>query len=41
MDFGETAYKDQAPPPAKNKTVDEVRQQLRFAWKNVNLDTLW
>ena len=20
---------------------DEVRQQLRFAWKNVNLDTLW
>ena len=32
----ETTYKDQAP-----KTVDELRQWLRFAWKNVPLDTLW
>ena len=29
-------YKDQAP-----KTLDELRQWLRFAWKNVTLDTLW
>ena len=27
---------DQAP-----KTLDELRQWLRFAWKNVTLDTLW
>ena len=31
----ETTYKDPAP-----KTLDELRQRLRFAWKNVNLDTL-
>ena len=30
----ETTYKDPAP-----KTLDEVRQWLRFAWKNVTLDT--
>ena len=29
------------PPQKKKKTVDEVTQRLRFAWKNVNLDTLW
>ena len=29
-------YKDQAP-----KTLNELRQWLRFAWKNVTLDTLW
>ena len=32
----ETIYKDPAP-----KTLDELRQWLRFAWKNVTLDTLW
>ena len=32
----ETAYKDPAP-----KTLDELRQRLRFAWRNVPLDTLW
>ena len=32
----ETTYKDPAP-----KTLDELRQLLRFAWKNVTLDTLW
>ena len=32
----ETTYKDPAP-----KTLDELRQWLRFAWKNVALDTLW
>ena len=32
----ETPYKDPAP-----KTLDELRQWLRFAWKNVTLDTLW
>ena len=32
----ETTYKDPAP-----KTLDEPRQWLRFAWKNVTLDTLW
>ena len=32
----ETTYKDPAP-----KTLDELRQWLRFAWKNVTLDTLW
>ena len=32
----ETTYKDQAP-----KTLDELRQWLRFAWKNVTLDTLF
>ena len=31
----ETTYKDPAP-----KTLDELRQWLRFAWKNVTLDTL-
>ena len=31
-----TTYKDPAP-----KTLDELRQCLRFAWKNVTLDTLW
>ena len=31
-----TTYKDPAP-----KILDELRQRLRFAWKNVNLDTLW
>ena len=31
-----TAYKDPAP-----KTLDELRQWLRFAWKNATLDTLW
>ena len=31
----ETTYKDSAP-----KTLDEPRQRLRFAWKNVNVDTL-
>ena len=30
-----TTYKDPAP-----KILDELRQRLRFAWKNVNLDTL-
>ena len=34
---GETTYKDRAPP----KNVDELRQRLRFSWKNVILDTLW
>ena len=29
-------YKDPAP-----KTLDELRQWLRFAWKNVTLDTPW
>ena len=33
---GETTYKDPAP-----KTLDELRQWLRFAWKNVTLHTLW
>ena len=35
---GEKTYKDPAP-----KTLDELRQLLRFAWKNVTLDlhTLW
>ena len=32
----ETTYKHPAP-----KTLDELRQWLRFAWKNVTLDTLW
>ena len=32
----ETTYKDSAP-----KTLDELRQRLRFACKNVNIDTLW
>ena len=32
----ETTYKDPAP-----NTVDEIRQWLRFAWKNVTLDPLW
>ena len=32
----ETTYKYSAP-----KTRDELRQWLRFAWKNVTLDTLW
>ena len=32
----ETTYKDPAP-----KTLDELRQSLSFAWKNVTLDTLW
>ena len=32
----ETTYKDPAP-----KTLDELRQWLRFAWKNVTLNTLW
>ena len=32
----ETTYKDEA-----HKTVDELRQRLRFAWKNVNIDMLW
>ena len=32
----ETTYKDPAP-----KTLEELRQWLRFAWKNVTLDTLW
>ena len=32
----ETKYKDSGP-----KTLDELRQWLRFAWKNVTLDTLW
>ena len=32
----ETIYKAPAP-----KTLDELRQLLRFAWKNVTLDTLW
>ena len=32
----ETTYKDPAA-----KTLDELRQRLRFAWKNVTLDTLW
>ena len=31
----ETTYKDPAP-----KTLDELRQWLRLAWKNVTLDTL-
>ena len=33
--FDETTYKDPAP-----KTLDELRQWLRFAWKNVPSDTL-
>ena len=32
----ETTYKDSGP-----KTLDELRQRLRFAWKNVNIDTFW
>ena len=32
----ETTCKDPAP-----KTLDELRQRLRFAWRNVPLDTLW
>ena len=32
----EATYKDPAP-----KTLDELRQRLRFAWKNAHLDTLW
>ena len=32
----QTKYKDPAP-----KTLDELRQRLRFAWKNVTLGTLW
>ena len=32
----EITYKDSAP-----KTVDELRQRLRFACKNMNIDTLW
>ena len=32
----ERKYKDPGP-----KTLDELRQWLRFAWKNVTLDTLW
>ena len=32
----ETTYKDPAP-----KTLDELRQCLRFAWKFVTLGTLW
>ena len=32
----ETTHEDPAP-----KTLDELRQWLRFAWKNVTLDTLW
>ena len=31
-----TTYKDLAP-----KTLDELRQLLSFAWKNVTLDMLW
>ena len=31
-----TTYKDPA-----TKTMDELRQWLRFAWKNVTLGTLW
>ena len=31
-----TTYKDPAP-----KTLDELREWLRFVWKNVSLDTLW
>ena len=31
----EATYKDPAP-----KTLDELRQRLRFAWKNAHLDTL-
>ena len=34
--FDETTYKDPAP-----KTLDELRQWLRLARKNVSLDTLW
>ena len=30
----ETAYKDPAP-----KTLDELRQRVRLAWKNANIDT--
>ena len=32
----ETTYKDPAP-----KTLDKLRQWLRFGWKNVTLDTPW
>ena len=32
----ETTYKDPAP-----KTLDDLRQRLRFAWRNVPLHTLW
>ena len=32
----EITYKDSAP-----KILDELRQRLRFACKNVNIDTLW
>ena len=31
----ETTYKDPAP-----KTMKELKRRLRFAWKNVTLDTL-
>ena len=31
-----TTYKDPAP-----KTLHELRQRLHFAWKNLNIDTLW
>ena len=34
--FDKTTYKDPAP-----KTLDELRQRLRSAWKNVSSDTLW
>ena len=30
----ETAYKDPAP-----KTLDELRQRVRLAWRNANMDT--
>ena len=36
INVDETTYKDPAP-----NTLDELRQWLRFAWKNVTLDTLW
>ena len=32
----EATYKDPA-----SKTLDELRQGQRFAWKNAHLDTLW
>ena len=32
----DTTWKDPAPKP-----LDELRQWLGFAWKNVTLDTLW
>ena len=36
ININETTYKDPAPKP-----LDELRQRLHFAWRNVPLETLW